>query len=283
MALPSKSPPPLFAAKIRRLTAIIFPFYGISVCVAAAVAFSIDPPATPRAASPNHPPSPPTTNGEFSRNRRESLAAIAVSSLLGFAFGMMANPTCSSFSFIPSVANAYTPDPDSLRESLYLLCRVQEATCLQERYIQKASPPLKKMKLTLRLVEKSYRLLDQINSVSKFINADDVVAATQVGNEAADALQDAIDFVYGYQKPNKDGDAMTRQQKDFLLAALTETREKLFDFFSYLPDQTKLLEARARVEEENKLNIYEFDPDLANDQGIFNPIELPWKNRRRAS
>jgi hypothetical protein len=76
---------------------------------------------------------------------------------------------------------------------------------------------------------------------------------------------------------------MTRQQKDFLLAALTETREKLFDFFSYLPDQTKLLEARARVEEENKLNIDEFDPDLANDQGIFNPIELPWKNRRRAS
>jgi hypothetical protein len=211
MALQSTSPPPLFAAKIRRLTAIIFPFYSISVCVAAAAAFSIDPPATPRTASPNHPQSPPTTNGEFSRNRRESLA------LLGFAFGMVANPTCSSFSFIPSVANAYTPDPDSLRESLYLLCRVQEATCLQERYIQKASPPLKKMKLTLRLVEKSYRLLDQINYVSKFINADDVVAATQVGNEAADALQDAIDFVYGYQQPNKDGDTIATIRLNTLL------------------------------------------------------------------
>ena len=171
---------------------------------------------------------------------------------------------------------AYTPDTDPLRESLYLLSRVQEATCLQERYIDKKSPPIKKMKLTLRLVDKSYRLLDQINFVSKYIDPNDIVAATAVGNEAAESLQDAIDFVYGYQK---DGDAMTVEQKDFLIAALTDTREKLFEFFRYVPDQQKLADARARVETENKLNRDEFDPDLANDAGIYNPIELPWKNR----
>ena len=64
-------------------------------------------------------------------------------------------------------ANAYTPDSDPLRESLYLICRIQEATCLQERYIEKSRPPIQKMKLTLRLVDKSYRLLDQVNFVSK--------------------------------------------------------------------------------------------------------------------
>ena len=170
---------------------------------------------------------------------------------------------CSS----PFVSNAYEPDPDPLRESLYLISRVQEATVLQERYINKKLPPIKKMKLTLRLVDRSYRLLDQINYVSKFISSNDVILAAQVGNEAADSLQDAIDFVFSY---NKDGDSMTNEQKDFLITALTETREKLFEFVDYLPDQEKVLAARKRVEEENKLNVDEFDPDLANDAGKWN-------------
>jgi hypothetical protein len=185
---------------------------------------------------------------------------------------------CALVTGNPSIAKAYTPDPDPLKESLYLISRIQEATCLQERYISKKLPPIRKMKLTLRLVDKSYRILDQINYISKFIDPNDIVMAAQVGNEAADSLQDAIDFVYGYQK---DGDAMTVEQKDFLISALTDTREKLFEFIDYLPDQTKVLEARKRVEEENQLNVDEFDPDLANDAGIYNPIELPWKNRKQ--
>ena len=181
-------------------------------------------------------------------------------------------------------ANAYTPDSDPLRESLYLICRVQEATCLQERYIEKSRPPIQKMKLTLRLVDKSYRLLDQVNFISKNIQGNDVVAATQLGNEAADALQEAIDFVYEYASKSKGQDSgamMTLEQRDFLKASLTECREKLFDFVEYLPpdDKIKLLEARKRVEDENSLNKDEFDPDLATDAGVYNPVALPWKNR----
>lgn len=178
---------------------------------------------------------------------------------------------------LPHVALAYTPDPDPLQESLYLISRVQEATVLQERYINRKSPPLQKMKLTLRLVDRSYRLLDQVNLVSKYItDTNDLVAATQVGNEAADRLQEAIDFVYGFKQ---DASAVTPTQKEFVTSALRDTREMLFAFVSYLPDQSKLMNARRRVEEENKLNVDEFDPDLANDAGIFDPIVLPWKNR----
>jgi len=173
-------------------------------------------------------------------------------------------------------AKAYTPDSDSLRESLYLLSRVQEATCLQERYIQKKSPPIQKMKLTLRLVDRSYRLLDQVNYISKFIPDDDIVVAAQLGNEAAASLEDAIDFVQSFKK---DGSEMTNDQKEFLIAALIDTRERLFDFLGYLPNQGKLAEARARVEDENKLNADEFDPDLATDAGVYTPVVLPWKNR----
>lgn len=202
--------------------------------------------------------------------------------LEGIFRGALTASSCGllSVGVSPLPSHAYTPDPDPLKESLYLISRVQEATCLQERYINKKLPPIQKMKLTLRLVDRSYRLLDQINNISKFMDANSVVEAVQAGNEAADSLQEAIDFVYAYTSKENDGAAMTFEQKDFLIGSLANTREKLFDFMAYLPDQSKLQEARKRVEEENKLNIDEYDPDLANDAGIYNPIELPWKNRK---
>ena len=181
----------------------------------------------------------------------------------------------------PQPATAYEPDPDPVKESLYLLCRVQEATLLQERYINKAQPPIQKMKLTLRLVERSYRIMDQINFLSKSVPADNLVVAVQAGNEAAESLEDAIDFVKRYDP--KDISSMTNDQRDFLITELTNTRERIFDFVEFIPDQSKLEDARKRVEEENKLNREEFDPDLANDAGVYNPIILPWTNRQKGS
>lgn len=206
-------------------------------------------------------------------DRRSALKRAFLSSSTAAAAVAASSPAW--FSLAPS-AWAYTPDPDPLQESLYLLSRVQEATVLQERYINRKSPPLQKMKLTLRLVDRSYRLLDQVTLVTTYIsNNDDLVTATQVGNEAADRLQEAIDFVYGFKQ---DASAMTVSQKQFVTQALRDTRNLLFDFVTYLPDQAKLVNARRRVEEENKLNLEEFDPDLANDAGIYDPIVLPWKN-----
>lgn len=90
-------------------------------------------------------------------------------------------------------AAAYTPDANPLRESLYLMSRVQEATVQQERFVNRATQQdvLKsKMKLTLRLVEKNYRILDQITYCSEYITpSDKVVEATAAGYEAAEALQ----------------------------------------------------------------------------------------------
>eukprot|EP00584_Thalassiosira_punctigera_P010662 CAMPEP_0172535140 /NCGR_PEP_ID=MMETSP1067-20121228/7276_1 /TAXON_ID=265564 ORGANISM="Thalassiosira punctigera, Strain Tpunct2005C2" /NCGR_SAMPLE_ID=MMETSP1067 /ASSEMBLY_ACC=CAM_ASM_000444 /LENGTH=279 /DNA_ID=CAMNT_0013320043 /DNA_START=100 /DNA_END=939 /DNA_ORIENTATION=- len=173
-------------------------------------------------------------------------------------------------------ASAYTPDPDPLRESLYFVSRVQEATVQQERFVRRASRQelLKsKMKLTLRLVEKNYRLLDQITYVSQFITPESkVVEATNAGYEAAEALQNAIDYV----KEELGTGEFDKGQKEYLIENLAECREKLFDFLAYVP-QEKLEGARRRVEEENVANRDEFDGD--SDAGVYNPVVLPWKDR----
>ena len=173
---------------------------------------------------------------------------------------------------------AYTPDPDPLKESLYLMSRVQEATVQQERFVNKATDQnvLKnKMKLTLRLVEKNYRLLDQITFASEYVTPSSaVIDATTAGYESAEALQNAIDFV----KSDLKSGPFEKGQKEYLTANLAECRERLFDFLEYMP-QDKLQAARKRVEQENVDNREEFDDEIDANAGVYNPVVLPWKNR----
>lgn len=129
------------------------------------------------------------------------------------------------------------------------------------------------MKLTLRLVEKNYRLLDQITFASEYVtDSSKVVEATTAGYEAAETLQNAIDYV---NSDLRQGD-FEKGQKEYLTSNLNDCRERLFDFLSYMP-QEKLEAAHKRVEEENVANRDEFDGDA--DAGVYNPIVLPWKNR----
>lgn len=145
-------------------------------------------------------------------------------------------------------SNAYTPDQNPLRESLYLISRVQEATVQQERFVNRASQQdvLKnKMKLTLRLVEKNYKLLDQITLCANYVTPEDkVIEATTFGYEAAEALQTAIDYV---NSELGSGD-FKKDQKEYLISNLKESRERLFDFLDFMP-KDELLAARKRVEE----------------------------------
>lgn len=138
-------------------------------------------------------------------------------------------------------ALAYTPDSDPLRESLYLMSRVQEATVQQERFVNRAtSQDALKNKM-----KKNYRLLDQITYASEFVSpADKVVDATTAGYESAEALQNAIDYV----KDELKSGPFEKGQKEYLTENLSECRERLFDFLSYMP-KDKLEAARKRVEE----------------------------------
>lgn len=203
--------------------------------------------------------------------RQVLLASVGFSSL-----SLLVTTSSMAILIKPDPACAYTPDPDKLQESLYLISRVQEATVQQERFVSRAKMQedlQKKMKLTLRLVEKNYRLLDQINYCSGFVEPKDaVVTATEAGYEAADILQGAIDFV----KNDLETGPLTDKQRSFLMSSMQETRGNLFVFLKYMP-QDKLQNARLRVEDENVKNRDEFDGD--EDAGVYNPVVLPWKQK----
>ena len=83
-----------------------------------------------------------------------------------------------------------------------------------------------------------YSILEYVTPKSK------VLEATTAGYTAAEALQNAIDYVKGELTSGdfKDG------QKEYLISNLKECRECLFDFLDYMP-QEDLLAARKRVEE----------------------------------
>jgi hypothetical protein len=191
-----------------------------------------------------------------------------------FVIGLAGAVTSGAVVVFPPPALAYTPDSDKLRESLYLMSRVQEATVQQERFVRSSSrqEELKqKMKLTLKLVEKNYLLLDQINFASNFVaQGDDIVPAVEAGNEAVESLQAAIDFV---NTDLNDPGPLTNDQREYLLSNLTDCRNKLFIFLQYMP-QDKLRQARERVEYENVKNREEYAGSA--DDGLFNPVKLPW-------
>ena len=205
-------------------------------------------------------------------DRRDALRRTASASIAAALAGF-------GSAFPPQPALAYTPDSDKLRESLYLMSRVQESTVQLERLIKnsKTQDELKpKLKLKLKLVQASYRLQDQINYASQFVDPPDgLVAATEAGNIAVSSLQDAVVFVRD-ELPGTG--PITTEQRDFLNESLQNTRDALFTFLDYMPKE-KLEAARKRVEVENVDNREEFDDDLAYDKsaGIYNPVKLPWK------
>ena len=205
-------------------------------------------------------------------DRRDALRRTASASIAAALAGF-------GGAFPPQPALAYTPDSDKLRESLYLMSRVQESTVQLERLIKnsKTQEELKpKLKLKLKLVQASYRLQDQINYASQFVDPPDgLVAATEAGNIAVSSLQDAVVFVRD-ELPGTG--PITTEQREFLNESLQNTRDALFTFLDYMPKE-KLEAARKRVEVENVDNREEFDDDLAYDKsaGIYNPVKLPWK------
>jgi len=164
-------------------------------------------------------------------------------------------------------------DEKGLQDALVLISRVQEATVQEERLVTTGKfKDLQRnsIRMALTMMMDNYRLGDQIVIAAAFIEpSTKVLPASQIGNEAVDALVVANEYFAKELKATK----LTEEQRKFLVTALTSCRQKLDDFLAYLPSEA-VQKARRQVEEENALNAKEF---VGDDGGIVNPVTLPWK------
>jgi len=160
----------------------------------------------------------------------------------------------------------------ALQDALVLIGRVQEATVQEERLVTTGKfKDLQRnnIRMALTMMVDNYRLGDQVVVASGYVeNKNKVLQASNIGNEAVDALIVANEYFARELKASK----LTEDQRKFLVQALVSCRTKLDDFLTYLPAEA-VQKARQQIEDENALNVKEF----VGDEGIVNQVQLPWK------
>jgi len=164
-------------------------------------------------------------------------------------------------------------DPRELKESLYYISRVQEATVQQERLVSTGKfkdMQRNSIRMALNMMLDNYKLNDNIIVASGYANpVANVMKASTAGNEAVETLQTAQDY---FAKDLKVA-GLSDDQRKFVLTAMQATRNKLDGFLSYMPSDV-VQAARKQVEDENDLNMKEFAGDVGT---VMNPVKLPWK------
>jgi len=170
-------------------------------------------------------------------------------------------------------------DPKRIAEALYLISRVQEATVQQERLVTSGKfkdVQRNSITMALNLMLNNYALNDQVVIASAYTNrADQMQKAGLIGLEAVEALESAKEY-FGTSELKVSG--ITDVQRKFVIEALVACRTKLDAFLEFMPAK-QLQAARARVEEENALNVKEF---VGQDgvTAMSNPVTLPWKTKK---
>lgn len=160
---------------------------------------------------------------------------------------------------------------DRLKEAIYFISRVQEATAQQERLVSTGKfkdTQRNNIKMALNMMLDNYKLNDRIVAASAFIPQANLIKANQKGTEAVETLQTAQEYFAKELKVS----GLSDEQRTFVLDAMQATRSKLDDFLTFLPAST-VDAARKQVEDENDANMREY----AGEGAIINPIKLPWK------
>lgn len=168
-------------------------------------------------------------------------------------------------------------DVNELEQAVYLISRVQEATVQQERLVTTGKfKDVQRNSITtaLNMMLDNYKLADQVVAASGYVEPKaSIMQASQVGNEAVDALETAKEY---FGTPLKVS-GLSEEQRKFLKQAMQACRDKLDRFLAYIPEDV-VNKARKRVEDENALNLAEY---VGEEGGILNPVVLPWKEAKK--
>jgi len=159
------------------------------------------------------------------------------------------------------------PDLDSY---LYKIIRVREATQQEKRLIQTGKfkdTQRANVKLAVKFMVQNYRLSDSIVGASSFLSGASSMRAIDAGQMAVANLQTILEYFDTSDIENiKVGKSSMNGKEDLVIKGLDATQIKLDEFLLFF-DETTLKKIKAQVQEENELNIKEFDESLG---GIIN-------------
>ena len=160
------------------------------------------------------------------------------------------------------IAAAYAANPPPpplvpLDQDLLLILRVQEAAGQEARLVRTGKyRELQRLniKRAIGMMIDNYDLRDRFVRASASAPSGKLQAAADFGNNAVENLIQVLE----YFPSNLVANDLTREQKDFVLAALDANSKNIDSFLSLMPPD-EVSKARAEMEEENSLNLKEFD------------------------
>jgi len=150
---------------------------------------------------------------------------------------------------------------------LYKIVRVREATQQEKRLIttgkfkdtQRAN-----VKLAVKFMVQNYRLSDSIVGASAFLSNTSSMKAIDVGQTAVANLQTILDYFDSSDVENiKVGRSGMEGKESLVLKGLDATKVKLDEFLFFF-DEATVERIKSEIEEENNLNVKEFDRSLGD-------------------
>lgn len=165
----------------------------------------------------------------------------------------------------PALAATKQQPLEDLAMPLNRILRVIEATTQEERLIRTGKfKDLQRanVKYAVELILNNYRLQENINLASAFVEPSSVLAATEKGRQAVEYLVTVQEYFDSGKQSLQVGE-MSSDKLGFTLKALGAARQQLEGFVSYLPQDAVKAQLDV-IAEENRLNQLEYDGDLLN-------------------
>jgi len=158
---------------------------------------------------------------------------------------------------------------DTLDSYLYKIIRVREATQQERRLIQ--SGKFKDMqranvKLAVKFMVQNYRLSDSVVGASTFLSGGNSqqMRAIDTGQMAVQNLQTILEYFDTSDVENiKVGKNSMSGKEEIVVRGLEATQIKLDEFLSFFDEDT-VTRVKDQVQEENDLNMKEFDKSLGD-------------------
>ncbi|KAG7370959.1 hypothetical protein IV203_019529 [Nitzschia inconspicua] len=166
-------------------------------------------------------------------------------------------------------AQAASADSLDLDSYLYKIVRVREATQQERRLIQTGKfkdIQRANVKLAVKFMVQNYRLADCVVGASAYLKGGNTaqMKAIDVGQTAVQNLQTILEYFDTSDVENiKVTSSGLGGKEELVLKGLEAAQLKLDEFLGFFDDST-VAKIKAKVQEENELNVKEFDRSLGD-------------------